>query len=387
MPLIVPGVYVEVTTDRKAITGVATANAGFVGFFSRGAVGEARSVASWADFEREFGGLHPDSLASFAIQQFFLNGGQQAWVVRAADPAPKPTNGDPPGADELKAAIHKLDAVELINLISVPDTDRLSDGAAKEVIDSVMAYAEARGAFYIVDAPNASKKTQATIKDWVATVGSKNAAAYFPRVSVANPFDPTKPKAIPNSGSVAGVYARTDTERGVWKAPAGTAAQLRGVQELEASLTDAETRSLDGLGVNTLRTQRLGGNVIWGARTLAGSNARSPEWKYVAVRRLALFLEQSLQRGTQFAVFEPSGEQLWVQLRASVEAFMRDLFTRGVFPGRTLDEAYFVRCDRGTMTQADIDWGIVNFIVGFAPIKPAEFVILRLTQLTSGARP
>jgi phage tail sheath protein FI len=186
---------------------------------------------------------------------------------------------------------------------------------------------------------------------------------------------------FPPAGAIAGVMARTDTERGVWKAPAGLDAGLSGVLELKAKLTDGENGILNPIAVNCLRTFPAAGHVVWGARTLAGDDMLASEWKYVPVRRTALFLEESLFRGTQWVVFEPNDEQLWSQIRLNVGAFMQSLFRKGAFQGKTPREAYLVKCDAETTTQTDINLGVVNILVGFAPLKPAEFVIVQIQQL------
>ena len=167
----------------------------------------------------------------------------------------------------------------------------------------------------------------------------------------------------------------------MWKAPAGTDAVLRGVQALDVVLTDPENGVLNPLGMNCLRNLPAFGPVVWGARTLRGSDQLASEWKYIPVRRLALFLEESLYRGTQWVVFEPNDEPLWAQIRLNVGAFMNNLFRQGAFQGRTPREAYLVKCDAESTTQNDINLGIVNIIVGFAPLKPAEFVIIKIQQL------
>jgi phage tail sheath protein FI len=182
-------------------------------------------------------------------------------------------------------------------------------------------------------------------------------------------------------GAVAGVMARTDTERGVWKAPAGIAATLVGVPELNVPLTDAENGELNPLGVNCLRAMPAAGRVVWGARTMRGDDRLASEWKYVPVRRTALFIEESLYRGTHWVVFEPNDEPLWAQIRLNLGSFMHNLFRQGAFQGSTPQDAYFVRCDKDTTTQNDIDLGIVNILVGFAPLKPAEFVVITIQQL------
>jgi hypothetical protein len=177
------------------------------------------------------------------------------------------------------------------------------------------------------------------------------------------------------------LYARTDNDRGVWKAPAGIEATLRNVNELRSVLTDPENGTLNPLGINCLRTFPTIGTVSWGARTLDGADVQASEWKYLPVRRFTLFLEESLYRGTQFAVFEPNDEPLWAQIRLNIGAFMQTLFRQGAFQGQTPREAYFVKCDKETTTQNDINQGIVNILVGFAPLKPAEFVIIKISQI------
>jgi phage tail sheath protein FI len=167
----------------------------------------------------------------------------------------------------------------------------------------------------------------------------------------------------------------------VWKAPAGLDATLSGVQGLQVDLDDEANGQLNPQGINCLRTFRAGGRVVWGARTLRGSDQAADDYKYVPVRRLALFLEESLYRGTQWVVFEPNDEPLWSQIRLNIGAFMQNLFRQGAFQGKSPREAYLVKCDAETTTQNDINLGIVNILVGFAPLKPAEFVIIRIQQL------
>jgi phage tail sheath protein FI len=182
------------------------------------------------------------------------------------------------------------------------------------------------------------------------------------------------------AGAIAGLYARTDATRGVWSAPAGSEASLSGPASLELTLTDLESEAINVRGLNALRLFSGQGVVVWGARTLLGSDRAASEWKYVPVRRTALFIEASVDRGTQWVVFEPNGEPLWAQIRLSVSAFLQELFGQGAFRGASPAEAYFVKCDAQTTTQADIDLGVVNMLVGFAPLKPAEFVVLRISR-------
>jgi phage tail sheath protein FI len=210
---------------------------------------------------------------------------------------------------------------------------------------------------------------------------ARNAALYFPALLEADPLGGDRVMVFAPSGAVAGVYARTDQTRGVWKAPAGLEAGLAGVDGLQVELDDRASQELNPRGINALRSFPARGCVVWGARTLRGADQLADEYKYVPVRRLALYIEESLDRGTKWAAFEPNQEPLWAQLRASVGNFMHDLFRQGAFPGVRPDEAYFVRCGAETMSQDDIDRGTVNIRVGFAPRKPAEFVLLDLQQL------
>jgi phage tail sheath protein FI len=252
------------------------------------------------------------------------------------------------------------------------------------VLADAASYCEERRAFFIVDAP----PSVTDVAGMVASASgaelpkSDHAAVYFPWTYVADPLKNGKPRLTPPGGTMAGLYARTDAQRGVWKAPAGIDVALNGTQGLELVLTDEQNGVLNPLGVNCLRSFPIIGRVIWGARTLRGADLLADEYKYVPIRRLALFIEESLYRGTQWVVFEPNDEPLWSQIRLNVGAFMHDLFRQGAFQGQTPRDAYLVKCDRETTTQFDRDRGIVNIVVGFAPLKPAEFVILRIQQLT-----
>lgn len=237
----------------------------------------------------------------------------------------------------------------------------------------------------LVDPPNTWIRVS-DVTDAATGVGSlgltdENAAIYFPRVKFADPLRENRLEEFVPCGAVAGIISRTDAQRGVWKAPAGLDATLSGVRELSIKLTDGQNGQLNPLGVNCLRNFPVTGNVVWGARTLEGADRLGSEWKYFPVRRLALFIEESLYRGTQFAVFEPNDEPLWSQLRLNVGAFMANLFRQGAFQGSSPKDAYLVKCDKETTITNDINLGIVNILVGFAPLKPAEFVIIKIQQL------
>ena len=284
------------------------------------------------------------------------------------------------GSESAKTGIYALLDTDQFNLLCIPETRDLPDVEADPLIQAAVSLCEQRRAFYVVDPP--SGKTLTNVATWANGVSqSRNAASYFPAVLVADPLDDFRQRPMAPSGVVAGVYARTDGTRGVWKAPAGTDASLNGVAGISQPINDAENGTINGKGVNALRNFPAYGKVVWGARTMKGADAQADEYKYVPVRRLALFIEESLYRGTQWVVFEPNDEPLWSQIRLNLGAFMQNLFRQGAFQGRSPKEAYFVKCDRETTTQNDIDLGIVNILVGFAPLKPAEFVVIKIQQM------
>lgn len=282
-----------------------------------------------------------------------------------------------------KTGINALDDVDLFNILCLPRAADLADAQMRAVYAAATTYCERRRAMLVIDVPEATDTLQ-DAQDWItanSALRHRNAAVYFPRVRVPDPLNANRPRTVGAGGTVAGLWARTDAARGVWKAPAGTDARLRNVDSLACLLTDLQNGVLNPLGVNALRVFPIYGPVVWGSRTLEGADALASDWKYVPVRRFTLFLEESLYRGTQWVVFEPNDEPLWAQIRLNLGAFMQSLFRQGAFQGQTPREAYFVKCDRETTTQDDINRGIVNIVVGFAPLKPAEFVILRIQQM------
>jgi uncharacterized protein len=496
LSLLHPGVYIEeVPSGVRTIQGVATSIALFIGWAPKGSTERPVRIGSFADYAREFGGLHADSPLSHAVMHFFANGGADAYVVRLVDnlsatPA-KPAELIVSSNLELEAtskgewgetfqiSITKRaddgtrfridvkdalgDVVETFQDLSMTATDPrfppnvvngrsavvtvrkatnaaappslatdpspltggedgkvlvpgLSDFAnefrakfvtgtpitvdipllnlvcAPGVTDAstlleLQKLCHARRAFLIMDSPKGAPVSGTTGMEEFASnnsglVGSNavESAIFYPWVRATDPLTGAVAD-FPPCGFVAGIFARTDSSRGVWKAPAGSDASVNGALGFERTLSDRDSGLLNPLGINCLRTLPVYGNVVWGSRTLHGQNDRGSEWKYIPVRRLALFLEESLFRGTQWVVFEPNDEPLWAQIRLNVGAFMNDLFRQGAFQGKSPKEAYFVRCDRTTTTQADIDLGRLNIHVGFAPLKPAEFVVLRIQQI------
>jgi uncharacterized protein len=290
------------------------------------------------------------------------------------------------GMQAAKTGLYQLEKTDLFNLLVIPPYK--SDGTVDApVVTAADTFCQQRRAVQIVDPlPTWTKLADVTAAfttglDAVLGTNSSNAAVFFPRFNQPNPLKNNQVEVFAPSGAIAGVIARTDASRGVWKAPAGLDATLSGVPELTVPLTDPEIGQLNPLGVNCLRAMPGVGRVAWGARTLRGADLFADQWKYLPVRRTALFLEESLYRGTQWVVFEPNDEPLWAQIRLNVGTFMNNLFRQGAFQGSTPRDAYFVKCDKESTTQADVDLGIVNIQVGFAPLKPAEFVVIRLQQL------
>lgn len=295
-----------------------------------------------------------------------------------------------PALEADKRGMYALLNADLFNLLCIPPHKLSSDpdqtGAVDietDLINEAAAFCRAHRAFFIVDPPYGSTLSGASaIADFQSNVDTTNySALYFPTLWQTNPLHDNQFEEFAPCGAVSGVMARTDSDRGVWKAPAGLEARLGGVPALSVPLNDADTGQLNPLGINCLRAMPAAGRVIWGARTLEGSDRLASQWKYIPVRRTALFLEESLYRGTQWVVFEPNDEPLWAQIRLNIGAFMQSLFRQGAFQGKTPREAYLVKCDSETTTQTDIDNGIVNILVGFAPLKPAEFVVIRIQQL------
>jgi hypothetical protein len=284
--------------------------------------------------------------------------------------------------DASKGGLYLLEHVDLFNLLCVPGE------IVGSTLQSLAAYCGTRRAFLIVDSakPNGSPDPNArqpnlNTKPPTLAGDAKNAAFYYPWVQAPDPLDQNRSRDFPTCGFVAGLYARTDANRGVWKAPAGIEAGLTGISGVSVPMNDKDNGKLNPTAVNCIRNFNVYGTVIWGARTTDGNDEIGSEWKYIPVRRTALFIEESLFRALKWVVFEPNDEPLWAQIRLNVGAFMHNLFRQGAFQGKTPQEAYFVKCDKETTTQNDINLGIVNIVVGFAPLKPAEFVVIKIQQM------
>jgi hypothetical protein len=288
--------------------------------------------------------------------------------------------GDP----GLHTGMFALDRADLFNLLCLPLLSDMTGGDLVYGMSQALDYCQQRRAFFLIDPPS-TVTTPPQVEQWLndnaTNIASANSALYFPRIQIPDPANNFTLKWIGASGTVAGIYAKTDNDRGVWKAPAGVDAVLRGIGDLQYHLSDGENGVLNQMGIDCLRNFPVYGQVVWGARTLVGSDAAASEWKYVPIRRLALMIEESLFRGTKWVVFEPNDEPLWAKIRQNVGAFMTGLFRQGAFQGSTPDKAFFVKCDGETTTANDRNLGIVNIEVGFAPLKPAEFVVLKIQQI------
>ena len=380
----------EATNGAQAITGVPTSITAFIGRALAGPVatdeaGGAEVVYNFADYERLFGGLSHDAPMSYAVQDFFLNGGSQAVIARL-----RSTDDQPLTPQDYVNAFENdvLKSVDIFNLLCVPpDNVEAPADTAPVVWSWAAAYCVQRRAMVIVDSPvawtdnarrgNFGADYMDTTKLGIEGDNARNAAVYFPRVIEADALTKGSPASFAPCGIIAGIIASNDAARGVWKAPAGIGAGLNGIVELEVNLTDDQSGVLNPLGINCLRSFPVIGPVIWGARTLRGADQFADDYKYINVRRLALYIEESIYRGTEWAAFEPNAEPLWSSLRLAANAFLTELQQQGAF-------YYFsVNCDDTTTTPDDIAQGIVNIIITVAPVTPGEVIVIQIQQPTA----
>jgi phage tail sheath protein FI len=355
-----PGVYVEgIGPNSHPITGVSTSTAAFIGITASGPF-TPTLITGWTEYELAFGSPMGAAFLGHAVRGFFQNGGTQCYILRieaTADPA-----------ESLKA----LEGLDDISIVCSPDEKAVA-GMAAALIEHCE---RMRYRIAVLDAP----QTPAPTDGPPDVLRSSYAAYYYPWVLVSECADHAR-MAVPPGGHVAGIYARTDLEQGVWHAPAGKV--LLGIAGLDQSITDEQGEVLNTLGVDTLRYFQGRGNLLWGART----TSQDPEWKYVNIRRYLNYLEHSVDSGTQWVVFENNGEALWDTVRRSASDFLFNEWRNGALQGSRPEEAFFVRCDRSTMTQDDIDNGRLIVLVGVAPVRPAEFVIFRIGQWTGNVNP
>ncbi len=338
-----PGVFVEETSFRATpIPGVPTGTAGFVRVSTEAA--PLGPFLSATEFER-------DHFPWDAARAFFEEGGKRLFVAHAASEDPA-------------AVAAALDTLDETDLVAAPGL------TGPGVAPALIAHAERRRRFALIDPPPGLDVSG--VRDFRTGLDSGRAALHWPWIVTAAGTQPPSPR-------IAGIIARVDVERGFWKAPANEV--VRGAAGFEHTVTKVKQDILNPLGINCLRSFDGRGNRVWGARTLS----RDPEWKYVNVRRQLDWLEHSLEAGLAWTVFEPNGEPLWANVRRATEDFLYAHWQAGALQGTTPEEAYFVRCDRTTMTQSDLDNGQVTVLIGIAPVKPAEFVIIRIGLRASGA--
>ncbi|MCB9741719.1 MAG: phage tail sheath family protein [Alphaproteobacteria bacterium] len=293
-------------------------------------------------------------------------------------------DGAAPGASGYDAALNALDPLDDVSILAAPGHS--ANSAAAAIRSSLISNVEAPGRYRVAVLDSGLGKAPSDVKGTRGGIDSDRAALYYPWVTIANPLarpgDASEPMEIdvPPSGALCGIYARNDAERGVWKTPANEV--VRGALRFERELSHGEVEALNPLGINCLRSFTGRGHRVWGGRTASSD----PEWKYLSVRRYFNYLESSIERGTQWAVFEPNGKALWENVRQTISDFLYNEFRSGALLGDTTDEAYFVRCDRSTMTQNDLDNGRMVCLIGVAVVKPAEFVIFRIGQKTASSR-
>lgn len=397
-----PGVYVEeVKSSIQPIAGVGTSTAGFIGQVASDVVmppipgrfrtnsegvlvdvddtplaeGEApvplryavapesvpQLVTSWESFKNLFGDFQPGNLTlAHAVYGFFNNGGTRCWVGRAATLNTAAAEG----------VLDAFSAIDEIAVVAAPGV------LTAEIQGAVVSHCERLGdRFAVLDGQRVTNPAQWTAANIKGSVANSNyAALYFPWIVVADPVS-GGPLEVPPSGHVAGIYARVDTERGVHKAPANVG--VRGALGVESRLGKADQDGLNPAGINVIRDIN-GAITVWGARTLGGD--ANGEWKYINVRRLFLYLRESIDEGTQWVVFEPNTQALWSKITRNVTAFLTNVWRAGALFGNTPAEAFYVRCDASTNPPDVRDLGQVVTEIGVAVTRPAEFVIFRISQ-------
>lgn len=376
----------------------------FVDTFAQGPFDEPVPVNSWREFQMLFGGFSATSEASYAVYLYFENGGEFAWIVRVPDPAesglavmgsggerqasPGSLADSLIGGAESRTGMHALRSLTRKRpaVLAVPRAAELGSHGAR-VYYEALSMAKDLGMVLLIDPPLLAD-SPAELTEWLHNnpdLLSGHAALYFPRLFFPDALQHGRNRSFGPSGAVAGLLSWLDQERGVWQAPAGLHAALEAVTPTRELLAE-DFGPLTQRGVNTIRDFPGHGVVLWGARTLGSGNTGDAEWKYLPIRRFVLSIERSLNQDLDWVVFEPNDEPLWAKVREAVGSFLNGLWRQGAMQGSKPEQAYFVRCDRSTMTQADIDEGRLIVEVGVAPVKPAEFVIVRIQQKTATAK-
>ncbi len=487
-----PGVYIQEQSYPDPLEGVETTITAFPGRFTKGPVGKAVSVSSFAEFEDLFGDGGSDDKNARSIWLYFENGGRKALIYRLfkgdttasttgfriptpegslllsakypgiwgnnltleIQPHPEDSNHfrltvqeqrtdvpgplktreiyerlslDPASRDHLHKHLESsnflrvtnsppeaaqpaagtygydssgdngepineieilrdnglidMDEAPFFNLLCLPDPEH-GKGFSVPLLQQVAHFCRLQKAVCILG-PHPVWTTPLSVKTQVENLQNElssderqSIAQYYPDLIIPDPSDSRKNIRLSPVGAVAGVIARTTIERGVWKAPAGSGAGIEGCRGLAADLPDADAEQLNAIGVNSLKVIPGRGAVIWGGRTLDGSNRYSSEGKYLSIKRLMNFIRQSVEAGTGWTAFEPNSAETWNALRQQTDHFLDSLFRNGAFAGSTPHKSYYVRCGTDTMSEADQEQGLIRLEIGVAPIRPSEFIIL-----------
>ena len=412
--ILAPGIFVQETSFAgQPIEGVSTSIAAFIGLTERGPFGAVSPIfSSYAEFEREYGGdndliVDGHSFTNYiahAVRKFIDNGGDQLLVVRVSPPLTQTKSTVRPISNIIRGffdrfarsrfgtrkaptatyrdALRRLEGASQVSIIAAPSAAHaLSDTAEaaahlRSVHAEMIVHADRMQHRIAVLDPPPSQSPQ-EVATFASTLDSSHAALYYPWLQDA--ATELRILILPPSGAICGIYARTDRQRGVWKAPAN--ATINGISGFERDIHTAEQEALNPIGVNVSRKISGRGMRLWGARTLSSD----PEWRYVSVRRYLSFLKKSISDGLDWTVFEPNGEPLWAECKNHIDVFLIENWRQGALRGQTASDAFFVRCDRTTMTQSDIDNGRLIAEIGVAVLKPAEFQIFKISKNLSDA--
>ena len=370
MAFLTPGVYIHDSIRQNPIEGLSTSVTAFIGLNSNATVSEyRRPIASYQEYTAIFGECFDMqsngkvtliNYLGYAVQSFFENGGRKCYIVAV----PRLT------VDAYRDALESLETIDEICLVAAPGYSALAETEARQVSQLLVEHCEKMHyRFALLDSPpNASNQQLIHARQ---SIHSAYAALYTPWL-IVNDNRRDKDILIPPSGVVAGVLARVDMNYGVWKAPSND--EIRGIIGFERYIDNMEQSELAPRGINVLRNVTARGYRIWGIRTTSDEE----QWRYVPVKRTAMYIEHSIYKGLDWAVFEPNEAPLWASVQAEITLFLEKLWRSGAFQGARADEAYFVRVDRATMTERDMLAGRMYIEVGFAPLKPAEFIVLRM---------
>jgi phage tail sheath protein FI len=396
-----PGVYVEeVDKGTKPLEAVGTSTAGFIGQSKKGPVNEAILITNWGQYTRTFGEFGDSPYLAHAVYGFFNNGGARCFITNVGmegappppppppkkeegkedkKPTPSPSSGGGPspsmfigkdGGPGNKTGLVTFEEIDEIAIVAAPG---MTDPAIQ---DAVISHCERMNRFAVLDSEETIEK--GGVDKIKKPRDSQYAAFYFPWIEV---YDPAQDKNVyvPPSGHMTGIYARSDNTRGVHKAPANEI--VRGALGLRYTISKGEQDILNPRGINCIRAFRDRGIRVWGARTVSSD----PSWRYVNVRRLFIMVEESIKNGTQWVVFEPNDHTLWKRIKRNITAFLLRVWKDGALFGQTPEAAFYVKCDEETNPPEVVDAGMVVIEIGMAPVKPAEFVIFRISQWQSGS--